>query len=831
MTQPHPHNNNTITTHTAATNKRTNRSRTGPKQPTAATSTPLAHPLATPGTALYPSTFQKPLLEDSSSGSTKQQHSVAGSASEFDDGGMNAYLSLVFRRIRKLKKRMTRVKSTEATLSLDPSKKSKLEPGQLVALEKKIEMSAPLKELEDVFKAMSVQQAKEKLEQKKQIEEHLQDIQQAQDTATKETQETTTTALIQVIRLFYALKQLDEAKEYLTSPLLNSFKVLEKFQTRLFEVAQGAELLDGDGCAHSRTELFSMVHKLGEKCSDKVTEDGDITYTLIYDELDHITHPSACPELKDIPLIPDNHQEPNLSIEKDQPGKVDYEDKASVQSLSSEPSSMVAQKSCATVESWFNKLSASATSPSSESPTKSTPGPRVETLQQGMKLEQAERPSVAQVSVCREVASQTGSVASSEQRTSIPAGSPMPPSVVPFVPVHPMPDYRFVLPPWVGGSSYPADPHMAPPPAQRALLSMHASNEPGHPAISQPDDKEDGKGGTRRRFGRSTSGSTQDTPGPQAQRVLQESHGHSGDGRQLGVIYEVEEKDYIGSPNVATHGRYAPYYQGPINQEPEQFQVVEPNQRGVQDCVVASTMAESVSSGFRRGAPSISGDQLRQQGFGRSSATTLQQPESTFFGKNHDTTTATNKRSSPDISNGGGAQARRSGKKKGRNLNRSSQEQTQPAGAKKLDQRSTETLAHLCSDPQQQRSTGNNGQYLQYQQHSVSRPYEDDQCNNAQNQQQHYRYTLHKSQQPLQQQQRRYNEEQELSHHSMQQHQQQQQQQQQQQGVSHFVQQPYYQHPGGWYYPGHGGGRSVYYVQGQQEEHRRQQGSLADEAG
>ncbi|KAG0372494.1 hypothetical protein BGX24_000179, partial [Mortierella sp. AD032] len=526
MTQPPTHTKiTTTTTATAATKKRTNRSRFGPKQLaiTTTASTLLIPPVTAPGTS-RPSLAQK--LEDSSNASTKQQHSFTGSSSEVDDGGTNPYLSLVFRRIRRLKKRMTRVESTEAALNLDPSKKSKLEPEQLVALGKKLEMSAPLKELEDLLKAMTVQQAKDKREQKQQIERHLQDIQRAQEIATKETQESTTTAFIQLTRLCYALKQLNEAKEYLTSPLLNSLKVLEKFQTRLFEVAQGAELLDEGDCAHFRKELFSMVHKLGEKCTDYVAEDGDITYKLIYDELDHVTHPSACQELKDVPLVPNNRQDPSQSTGKSQTVKADDDDKASVGSLLSEPSSMVTQKSCATVESWFSKLSVSTTNPSSASPPKSTPGPRAEALPQATSKEQAESTPITEARVCREVASQTDTVASSEPPSSLPAGAPLPPNAVPLVPVHPIPEYPFVFPPWIGGSSYPADPPMVLLPAQQALPSMDVSNEPGHQVVSQRDEQEYGKGGSHRRFGPSTGGYVQYTSGTRVQRVPQEGHGH-----------------------------------------------------------------------------------------------------------------------------------------------------------------------------------------------------------------------------------------------------------------------------------------------------------------
>lgn len=97
------------------------------------------------------------------------------------------------------------------------------------------------------------------------------------ETATKDTQDSATSAFIQVIRLFYALKQLDDARQYLTLPLSNSLEVLEKFRFRLFEVAQEAELSDEDNCAHSRQELYSMVHKLAEKSTDNVVEEGDIT--------------------------------------------------------------------------------------------------------------------------------------------------------------------------------------------------------------------------------------------------------------------------------------------------------------------------------------------------------------------------------------------------------------------------------------------------------------------------------------------------------------------------------------------------------------------------
>lgn len=105
----------------------------------------------------------------------------------------------------------------------------------------------------------------------------MHDSKRAKETATKEAQESANLAFIQVIRLFYALKQLDDVKEYLTLPLSNSLKVLEKFRSRLFEVAQAAELSDGNDCTHSRKELYLMVRKLSEKSTDNATEEGDIT--------------------------------------------------------------------------------------------------------------------------------------------------------------------------------------------------------------------------------------------------------------------------------------------------------------------------------------------------------------------------------------------------------------------------------------------------------------------------------------------------------------------------------------------------------------------------
>jgi hypothetical protein len=119
--------------------------------------------------------------------------------------------------------------------------------------------------------------SQDNLERKRQIEGHLHDVQKTVETATKETQDSATSAFIQVIRLFYALKQLDDAKEYLPLPLSNSLRVLEKFRFRLFEVAQAAELSEGDDCAHSRKELYLMAHKLAEKCTDNVVEEADIT--------------------------------------------------------------------------------------------------------------------------------------------------------------------------------------------------------------------------------------------------------------------------------------------------------------------------------------------------------------------------------------------------------------------------------------------------------------------------------------------------------------------------------------------------------------------------
>ncbi|KAG0062354.1 hypothetical protein BGZ89_010732 [Linnemannia elongata] len=819
----------TTTTATTTTAKR--RSRSGAKHPSATTSNTQTLPLP-PATQLtnQPPT-QKPQSKSKSAFGTKQP-STAGSTSETETGGLNPYMNLVFRRMRRLKKRVTRVETTEATLNEDPSKKDTLEPDQLAALEKKPEVSAPLKELEDLFKAMTVLQANDKLEHKRQIEEHLNDIERAKETTAKETQEYATLALIQVIRLFYALKQLDDAKEYLTFPLSRSLKVLEKFRSRLFEVAQAAELSDGDDCAHSRKELYTIVRKLAEKSTDNVAEEGDITYKHIYNELDHLTYPSGDLQLRNSPIFSEDHQVdgPSSTVEANTgAGKEDDVDRASVRSSMSEPTLTAAQKSCTTVENWFSKINPSNSSPS-VSPPKPTPGPESKVISQDVHAKQAGPTPVVPVRLGREVASQTDLGALSEPSSLPAATAPMPPTVVPLVPVHPLPLYRLMLPPWVAGSSYPSEPHVSNPSllqAQPALPSMRVSIEPGHSTISQTDDKDSGKSGTRRRFGRPSGSSSQENTSFRAHRVSQESYGQHEEGR-LGVIYEDDEKECGASSNAKGHGRSQnmSYFPGPINQVLEQLQATDPNQRGTQDRMAARTIAESAGSEVKGGVSPLSGDELRQQQavYGHSSGVmTLQQSESTSFGNKVSGTVSTRELPT-DNNNNGGFQGRRSGKKKGRGQDRSllGHTQHQRGSTKSHDQRLTESSSHLRPDAQQRHQfIDNNGHYLQLQQYSAFR------SNHNHSDAQSQQYYRHKTQQLQQlQQQRRHLDEQDLSLQP---------QQQQRQGAHHYVQQQaIYQYPGGWYYPGcgggggGGGGASVYCVQSGQQGQNVQQTQVED---
>lgn len=159
----------------------------------------------------------------------------------------------------------------------------------------------------------------------------------------------------------------------------------------------------------------------------------------VFDELDHLTFPSAKFELRDTPFISDDCQmEDPSSTVRIHTGKDDSLDRVSVRSLMSRPKLTSAQKPCATVENWFNNISPS-NPPSSEFPSEPTPGQKSKGATQDMSVKQAESAPVAQASLGREVALQTDSVIPTEL-SSLPAAVPMAPTVVPMVPVHPMPD-------------------------------------------------------------------------------------------------------------------------------------------------------------------------------------------------------------------------------------------------------------------------------------------------------------------------------------------------------------------------------------------------------
>jgi hypothetical protein len=159
----------------------------------------------------------------------------------------------------------------------------------------------------------------------------------------------------------------------------------------------------------------------------------------IFDEIDRLTYPSADLELRDTPHVSDGLQvEDPSSTLRTHAGKEDDLDEVSVRSLMSEPTSTAAQRSCATVENWFNKI-CPINPPLSMLPSESTPALGPKRASQDVDVMQTDSTPFAQVSLGREVASQTDPAALAEP-SSPPAALSMAPTVVPMVHIHPMPE-------------------------------------------------------------------------------------------------------------------------------------------------------------------------------------------------------------------------------------------------------------------------------------------------------------------------------------------------------------------------------------------------------
>ncbi|KAF9190373.1 hypothetical protein BGZ50_000261 [Haplosporangium sp. Z 11] len=212
---------------------------------------------------------------DSQKDTDEQQHGIksesTGSIHESDEAG-------------------ARIEATEKLLAVDPSAKEKINPDQLSAVDRKVEATAPLKELQSLLDLMAAQDTKDQLAAKKSHEDRAHDLRLKAECVSQEQEEAVTLSFIQLIRFFYALKELDDAKDHLEGTLANSQAVLSVFRAQLFQTAQAAEMEEDK---EHQAKLCAMVRKLAKASLDTVAEDGAVTFNDVHDEVDRITRPTS----------------------------------------------------------------------------------------------------------------------------------------------------------------------------------------------------------------------------------------------------------------------------------------------------------------------------------------------------------------------------------------------------------------------------------------------------------------------------------------------------------------------------------------------------------
>ncbi|KAG0054183.1 hypothetical protein BGZ83_011793 [Gryganskiella cystojenkinii] len=251
----------------------------------------------------------------------------------------NPYISFVAKRIRSLKKRVARIESTEELLRSDPEIKDRMALEQLQSVERKLDATAPLREFEDLLKLMTDQHIKDKkseaerFREAEKLREAARKYEEAEARREEAQRQTSVTSFIQLVRLFYALKELEGAEEHLEDNLLQSLCTLDMFRSKLFEAAEAAELTNEGS---QRQRLYDFVMDMTSRSSKPVSDVGSLTFNDVLVELDNITNPSQ---------------------KTQQRGSDDVEDDSDPQSKMASPelSPSKAEYTNAVVENWLDE--------------------------------------------------------------------------------------------------------------------------------------------------------------------------------------------------------------------------------------------------------------------------------------------------------------------------------------------------------------------------------------------------------------------------------------------------------------------------------------------
>ncbi|KAF9361882.1 hypothetical protein BGX26_010285 [Mortierella sp. AD094] len=229
----------------------------------------------------------------------------------------NQYITIINKRIRNVKKRIAKIDKNEAILESDPSAKEKMDPAQIESIERKRELTATLKELETIMNLFNEQHSKVSLDSNNLVWsnitlsyldflyfsasngaqdtsdhalENLSSVLESGDLSfTQQYEESLTASSLQLVRFFFAIKELEDVGQSAGKRCSSSLEILAPFRSYLFKVAATADISK----SKSDVQAFrSMIKKLADASLDAALEGSSATYKIICDELDHILNPS-----------------------------------------------------------------------------------------------------------------------------------------------------------------------------------------------------------------------------------------------------------------------------------------------------------------------------------------------------------------------------------------------------------------------------------------------------------------------------------------------------------------------------------------------------------
>ncbi|KAG0005642.1 hypothetical protein BGZ79_003252 [Entomortierella chlamydospora] len=202
----------------------------------------------------------------------------------------NQYFTIINKRIRNVKKRIAKIDKHEATLKSDPSAKGKMDQAQIESIERKPELTAVLKELETIMSLFNEQHPKNTSDHA--LEDLTGSAPEKEDLGhTQQCEESITVISLQLVRFFFAIKQLEDVKQSAKEGCSaeegcsSGLEILAPFRSCLFKAAATADISK----SKSDVQTFhTMIKKLIDASLDIALEGSSATYKTICDELDHI---------------------------------------------------------------------------------------------------------------------------------------------------------------------------------------------------------------------------------------------------------------------------------------------------------------------------------------------------------------------------------------------------------------------------------------------------------------------------------------------------------------------------------------------------------------